>query len=299
MDRSFRYARRVATGLAQPSALVAATARLIDPVEKDIKSMLDAWYARIPWVRNGVPAQYTLGGEKILTGYGFEPEWLANTVRAYVPFKMGRADLSPADRIIADEKLRLSRVPRHLASYAVRPGEEAQSHMEVDLDDLGALELTPEQHAQYKVLAGGNRAAAKELGIDLPDKALQSAVKRLTLGWGPKPPRQDLSLDEYMNWLTTTKRFQDTSPGRGGGHEDLFRDAVIEYREMGRDMMLTLYPTLRARYDETAILHDIKKRPLQERASRANAIRHSQDVLHRKRVQDLGMPLALGIGAGP
>jgi hypothetical protein len=301
MEQALRFGSRQVASLAQPSSLMNATARVFDPAEKDARGILDAIAARIPGMRATVPSRRTLGGEKYLLGVGMAEDMLANTVRAYVPMRMGVDDLSPADREILAHQMRLSPPPRHLASYGTRPGEQAQSHTQVDVATLPRLTLTVQQYEKYAVLAGGNQEEARKLGVPIPDKALRDLVKELSPGLGARPPAGVLGLDAYLNWLVTTPAYQKATPGRDGGKEESIREAVLAYREMGRDLLLESDDALRQQYEETHILRESLKVPLEQREKDQRSQRQGYARERTQRRKAMGLPPAVpqGLGVSP
>jgi len=306
-----RFVLRQGASFAQPSALWNATARLTDPAEKEAWGLVDAIYARLPSMRTDrptgratVPNRRTLGGDKYLLGVGLEDDTLANTIRAYVPMRMEFNDVSPADREILANQMRVSKPPRALAAYGVQPGEYADTYSNVDITTYPSLRLSAAEYEAYSVLAGGNQAEAAKLGLRLPDMALENVVEKLTAGMDEQPPGDVKSLDQYLNWLVGTRDYQENqTTGVEGGREGLVQKGILSYREMGRKLLLKHNPALRQRYEESHILRKTLKLPLYERTEKAQDLREQYDLKDESEREELGLPPAVpvpqGLGVSP
>lgn len=287
-ERVFRFMSRTGSGLLQPSALLAATARVFDPAEKEALDLVDALYARMPGWRDDVPSRRSLGGEKLIRGWGFEPELLANTLRAYWPLKLGDGTMTRADAEILANKMSISLPPRSLATRALQPGEMAQA-TEVDISTYRTLRLTPAQYERYTVLAAGNQVEAQKLGLTLPDKAIRDVVDNLATGYSTPPPSRLLSLGEALDWMSTTREYREAENGPGGGKEDHFKDVVQAYRRMGRELLLAHDATLRQQYTETQAQHRALQYPVRERPALLHQEREGAARDQQLRLEGLGI----------
>ena len=288
-----RFAERRIAGLLQPSALVAAAARVFDPAEKEANDLVDALYARIPGWRTDVPSRRTLGGEKVIYGWGFAPEILANTVRAYWPLKLADGQIYPADKEILDNKMALGKPSRSLVPHALPVGQQAQGLTEVDMSDYPTLRLTAQQYEKLAVLAGGNQGEARKLGLELPPEPLQAVVEGLSSQFATTPPARVRSLDDYLDWVRQQPEYQEASPGPGGGKEAVFKQAVLKYRELGVQLLLAQDDQLREQYTQSKIQQSIQRLPLGERP----AVERQLQEGYREAAPQMREALGLHVGA--
>jgi hypothetical protein len=293
-DRLGRYLQRQLASLGQPSALLAATARAIDPVEKDIKTLWDAWYSRVPG-HGDIPARRSLDGSKILSGTGLEPGLLANLVRAYNPFKLGDGQVSPADAEIQANFMTIPPLPRALITRALRPDEAVAVEREFDLHAAKPLTLTPREYERYSVLAGGNQERARELGLQLPSQALRPLVEALAAPYTGTPPSALLDVGQFLDWMITTPEYRAATEGAGGGREDAFKEVVGAYRQLAKTLLLYQDDALRGRYEGTEQIHALKKLPLGQRPG----VQQEMQQQYREAVPAIRQELGLQIGVIP
>jgi hypothetical protein len=206
-----------------------------------------------------------LFGEPQIRGYGQSDTILLNTLRAINPWSLQWDTMEPADREILTNQMQLSLVPTNLAAHAV--AMDATATPGVDQALLGTLQLTPQQHERYAVLAGGNRAEAQKLGLQLPDQALVLPTRAVGTIAGAQPPAEALDLREALNWLVGTDGYLRESPGLGGGRESVVKSVIHAYREQGMQLLLAQDPALQRQYQQTQIQHALTKmRPEQRDA---------------------------------
>jgi hypothetical protein len=224
-----------------------------------------------------------------LYGYGFEPELLANTVRAYWPMKLGDGMIYPADQEILDNKMNLNRPSRSLVPSAVAEGMEAQGDTEVDLSDARPLRLNAAQYEKYAVLAGGNQVEAAKLGLELPHELLGEVVEGLSSNYTGTPPRDVRSLDDFLDWVITQPEYRDSSPGPQGGKEQIFQQAVRTYRQLGLQLLLAQDDALSTRYEQSLIQRQVQRLPLPERPSAIQDLQEGYRAARPERRESLGL----------
>ena len=271
-----KFATQTLAGLAQPSSFLAATARVFDPAEKEARGFIDQLYARIPGWRNDVPSHRTLGGEKVIYGYGFDPEILANTLRAYLPWKLGDGLIYPADREILDNKMNIAKPSRSLVGRNLPPGALAQDLTEAELSEYGDQRLDDRQYEKLCVLAGGNQVEAKKLGLEIPSALLDEVVEGLSTSFAASPPRGTRTLDEFLDWMIQQPEYRDdaqASPGPGGGKEQYFKTVVGTYRQLGLELLLAQDDTVRAEFEQGQIQQQLRQLPVGERPAALEDLR--------------------------
>lgn len=296
-DNMVKFFRRMSTGFVQPSALLAATARVLDPVEKEALSWVDTLYARVPGWRNDVPSRRTLGGDKVLYGYGWGPDILVRMVNAYTPFKLGDGQIYPADQEILTNKMTLGSVPISIEQHAVGESVLATGDQYVDQQAQKPLRLSAKQHEAYAVLAGGNQEEARKLGLEVPTEILQDLVQGLSGRFAATPPPNVLGLNDYLDWAIKQPEYRDpeqTSPGPGGGKEAIFKEATLVYRKVGLDLLLAQDETLQTRVEESRIQRAVQRLPLQERPEAVQEMRQGA----REGRQDVREGMGLHVGPG-
>lgn len=138
-QRDERYLQRLG-GTLVPSG-VAAFARMLDPQIKEINSMQDAIFARLPGYSEDVPARYNIKGDPIELEGGLGPDMVS-------PFKFS----SEKDDAVAKEILRLDipiKMPEKFI-FGTRPrGTVFRQHT----PDEG-IKLFPEEYARLSELRG-------------------------------------------------------------------------------------------------------------------------------------------------
>jgi hypothetical protein len=297
-----RFAERRLAGLAQPSALAAATARVLSPEEVEAKGFIDMLYARLPgWGgvgRSGVPARRTLAGDKVLYGYGFDPAIVANTVRAYWPMKMGTALVDPVDREILRHHMQLGKPPKSLIPAGLQMGQSAQGETEVDMTYAKALPLTSRQYEKLAVLASGNQDEAVKLGLELPTPLLQKLVEALSTGMDRTPPASTRSLYDYLDWLRGQPEYTAATPGPEGGKEKMFQNATLAYRDLGKKLLLVQDPDLQTQAQESTLQRQLQQLPLKERGGVIRDVRPQMQEGVRQMREELGLRGRPTVGAG-
>lgn len=287
-----RYVRQQASRFLQPSAFVAATARVFDPAQKVQQEFMDSLFARIPGFSRAVPAKRALNGDKVFRGYGYEDTLLVNLLRAYTPFSIDPPrTLAPADQEILANKMQLSSPPKSLYPHAVRVGEEPQLE-DRDPTNYLSLTLTPAQYERFVVLAAGRQDEAQKLGVRIPDALLEQLTTAMgeafTHPGGTKPPTR-ASLGQMLDWIVGTHEYRTGVPPQTGGavpidpnteenpraiKESIFRSVIHAYRQMGKQLLLAQDDALRQRYENTIIQDALDKT---RRSQRPDTLRSMQE----------------------
>jgi hypothetical protein len=283
-----RWSNRTIAGLVLPSSGLAATARFLDPVERDAQSLVDALYSRIPGWKDDIPARRTLGGDKLLFGWGFQPEVLANTIRAYSPMKLGTGRITVVDNEILRNKMTLDLPSRSIAHDAVPVGQLA-GETPMDTGALQPLRLTPEQYEKLVVLASGNQQEAQKLKLDLPGELLGMLVDGLSQEYNAVPPANVRSLYDFLDWAIQQPHYQAASPGAGGGKEALFKRAINAYRGVGKQLLLAQDDALRTQKDESMIQATVQSLPLNIQRETAQQMRTQYGAAATQTKEQLGL----------
>lgn len=292
-ERVERYVSRTLSGIGQPSALVGALARADDPAEKDARGLIDALYVRLPgWApgvgREAVPSRRTLGGEKVLYGYGFTPETLANTIRAFSPFRLGEGTVPLADAEILRHRMDLRLPQRSLPSGSLPPGAYARLSPD-EAQQYPPQRLTPAQYERYAVLAAMNQAEAQKLGITIPERVVRDLTQSVATGYRAVQPQRGLSLGEMLDWVATTEEYRQATDGPDGGKEDLFKEVVHAYRQVGREVLLATDPTLRQQIEQGQAELTLRKLPIGQRPAAQRELEQSFREGQQQRLQGLGI----------
>ena len=283
------FTKRRGGQLAQPSAVVASTARALDPYEKESFSLMDGLYERLPGWRSGVANRRTIGGEKMLYGWGFEPDVLSNTLRAYLPFKLSSGAVASVDKEIQRHKMSLGRSSHALFPHGLPAGQLAQGDVAHDPEAFETLRLTPHQYERRVVLESGNQAEAEKLGLEIPTPLLASLVEGLSYPFAQKPPRGVLSLDDYTDWLIDQPEYRAATSAAGGGKEAMFKQAVQQYRAVGKALLLAQDDALREQYEESRLQQGLQQVPMELRPQIIDSVRTERQRATPGMKQELGL----------
>jgi hypothetical protein len=283
-----RFGRQKGAGMLIPSSLMAATARFLDPVERDAQSLVDALYTRIPGWKDDIPARRTLGGEKVLFGSGIQPDIFANFVGAYSPVKLGSGKMLLADQEMLKNKMSIDKPSRSLAHKAVPLGKLAEN-VPTDPGQLEPLRLTPEQYERRIVLSAGNEVQAQKLGLELPAHLIDKLVSDLSREYNAVPPKEVRSLTNFLNWAAEQDHYKAQTSGPGEGKEQLFQRAIFFYRQLGEQLLLQQDKSLLTQAGESQIMATIRQLPLAQRPGTAQSMRTGLSEAATRTQKQLGL----------
>jgi hypothetical protein len=291
-----RYFWRWAGSMAQPSSFLAATARVLDPAEKEMRNLLDAIYARVPGWRDDVPSRRTLNGEKQLYGYGFDPSTLRLLARAYLPWQISDGTLSAVDQELLTQHISVPPIPWSLGGDALPEGMTIDDVDPVTASRMSALRLTPQQHERYAVLAAGNQAEARTLGLEIPRNGLTELAQGLASAgnFAKSPPRQALSIGEYLDWMIQQPEYLDPNrmtDGPEGSKAKAILTAIKRYRDYGFALLLAQDDALRERYGTARLEKQLAVVPGAARPGIRRQVQEQQRDLGTRMREQLGLPV--------
>jgi hypothetical protein len=291
-----RFFMRQMASLAQPSQVVAATARVLDPAEKETRNLLDAIAARVPGWRNDVPSRRTLNGEKQLYGYGLDPSTLRLLTRAYLPWQIADGTLSAVDHELLTQHISVPPIPWSLGGDALPEGMTIDDVDPVTASRMSALRLTPHQHERYAVLAAGNQHEARKLGLAIPSTGLTELAQGLASagGFAKSPPRQALSIGEYLDWMIQQPEYLDPNrmtDGPEGGKAKAILSAIKRYRDYGFALLLAQDDALRERYGTARLEKQLAVVPGTARPGIRRQVQEQQRDLGTRMREQLGLPV--------
>jgi hypothetical protein len=293
---AWRFLMRQAASMAQPSQVLAATARVLDPAEKEIRTLLDAICARVPGCRNNVPSRRTLNGEKQLYGYGLDPSTLRLLARAYLPWQIADGTLSAVDHELLRHHISVPPIPWSLGGDALPEGMTRDDVDPVTASRMAALRLTPAQHERYAVLAAGNQAEARQLRLEIPTKGLTELAQGLATagGFATSPPREPLSVGEYLDWMIQQPEYRDPNrmtDGPEGGKATAILRAIKRYRDYGFALFLAQDDALRERYGTARLEKQLAIVPGAARPAIRRDVQEQQRDLGTRMREQLGLPV--------
>lgn len=248
---------------------------ITDPETRAAKDLVDQWY-NATFAESGRVARHrSLNGEPTQFGLGFGPDYVKPLVRGILRGKYQYSEQGPADRAIQDNDMLLSAVPMTL-DHAAMPASEKLGGKPLSPQDietnkgLEPLRLTSKQHEAYEVAAAMNNEQAKLLSQwqpgqpdPIPLKARQKVTLEVAsaLAPGEARPKDAMTLGEMLDWLTTTKAWENMEPGRGGGKEAMFKTAVNKYRETGKEVFFQWFPAVEEQHIQTRVMHKVRQAP--------------------------------------
>lgn len=136
----YKYLKNV-TGSFVPS-IVALSARVTDPVIRDVVTITDKILSRTPGASQGMPAVINMYGEKVMRNPVFGPDWLS-------PIYLGMPKNDPVFKEILDNEIQMVEPARWIAGRS--PGFIPSLTEQSPLQGIG---LTPRQYEAKKIFWG-------------------------------------------------------------------------------------------------------------------------------------------------
>lgn len=245
-----RFLRQFA-GTVIPTS-IATIERSMDPVLREVDSVMDAIRNRIPGLSETLPARRNIFGEPIMLGHGWSETTAGAIYNAVSPLMVSRTVESPVDKEIFENRIPLSMPARNALS--------------VDDPQTGeTIRISPREREAYIVLAAGNVDGARELGLELSDEYLdnlQTAVDAVTELYGAVIVRRGaLSLKDALAGMIATPEYQAMSRGPDGGRSVAIRQLVNVYREVGKRELGIIFPEIGTRLERERGLRQIRRAP--------------------------------------
>lgn len=207
-----RYVQRLVSGLAQPVAAVSLAARMFDPVQRQTRTMFDAWLARMPGMSSLLPPHLDLWGRPRLRSEPLGPGMVS-------PF-MSR-DYTP-DAV--DDELYTQRVPVRMPEQVIHIPRAGSTESE-------PIQLTPQQYNRYVELSAGMGPGMTPLKEALAELIDSPRYRDSGLADGPNGGKSWLIQDLIQNYRKIAKAHLRS--------EDPDVEKLLERKELSRVLSKT------------------------------------------------------------
>jgi hypothetical protein len=214
--------RKLVAGAVVPTALNQITSAN-DPVIREVHSLVDALYARLPWQSKSLYPALNLRGEPILRTPALGPDWFSP-----LPYSKGRPD--PVSRALLANRTSFDPVPKVLWGSAEPLAGETTSGQ--------GVRLTPDEYHQFARLSGNYLKVPADTFTGILD----------SFGHEGEMPSGKLGKWDFLTELVKTPGWKALPSGNGSAQDVILRSVERAYRSAAQAELLRTNGDLRERY---------------------------------------------------